>query len=66
MGYYNNLKKMREAQNLSQTQISKMAGIGLRTYQRYESGERLPDVITGLKIAKALDVDLKDIYTPLL
>jgi len=62
MKYTNKLKGLREAKNLSQAQISRLLNITTRTYQRYESGERLPDVITGIKLATILNTELKEIY----
>lgn len=40
------LKLLRNNQNISQPQFATLLGISLRTYQRYEYGERLP----GLKL----------------
>lgn len=42
----NRLKLLREKGNMSQPQLANLLEISLRTYQRYEYGERLP----GLKL----------------
>ena len=42
--------------NLLQKDIAKAAEISLRTYQRYESGERLPDIEVLTKIADFFEV----------
>jgi len=46
------LKKIRELQGLTQQQVAVLMGVSLRSYQRYEQGERLPDVKTLSRIAK--------------
>jgi transcriptional regulator with XRE-family HTH domain len=42
--------------NSLQKDIATAAGISLRTYQRYESGERVPDTETLMKIADYFNV----------
>ena len=42
--------------NLLQKDIAKAAEISLRTYQRYESGERFPDIEVLTKIADFFEV----------
>ena len=45
------LKFLREEKKLNQTDIAEAAGIVLRTYCRYESGEREPNATVLWKIA---------------
>lgn len=42
--------------NMLQKNVAKAAGISLRTYQRYESGERLPDTDVLTKLADNFNV----------
>lgn len=58
----NKLKELRESKGLSQPQISEKVGISLRAYQYYESGERMPDVDTAIKIAGILDTTTENIW----
>lgn len=41
---------------LLQKEIAKAVGISVRTYQRYETGERTPDTDTLIKLADYFDV----------
>lgn len=50
------LQQLKANRNLLQKDIAKAAGISLRTYQRYESGERVPDTEVLMKIADYFDV----------
>lgn len=53
-----NLKKIREAKNLTQQKIADMLNIQRPTYTRYENGEREPDFETVLKLSEILEVSV--------
>lgn len=53
-----NLLNLRQSKRLSQSYIAKALGISARTYQRYETGERLPDLITAVKLADFYHISL--------
>ena len=58
------LKEMRQAADLSQSQLAEKAGINVRTLQHYEQGSKLFDharIDTILKICLALNCKLDDI-----
>lgn len=58
-----NLKRIREEKGLTQVQIAEKANITERSYQRYETGERVPNVYTAQLIADALNVEnVKEIF----
>jgi DNA-binding XRE family transcriptional regulator len=57
-----NLIKMRENVGLTQVQVASKAGISERSYQRYEAGERTPDVYIGQQIARALGSTVDKIF----
>ena len=57
-----NLIKSRESAGLTQMQVARKAGISERSYQRYEAGERTPDVYTGQQIAKVLGNTVDKIF----
>lgn len=50
------LKSARLAAGLSQTEVAMASGIVLRSYQRYEKGERLPDAEALKCICQTLNV----------
>lgn len=57
------LKAAREKSGKTQAQIAKEANVTEQAYQRYEYGNREPGVRTAIKIADALNVDIKEIFT---
>lgn len=53
----NKLKEIRKQKGFTQLQIAEKVGIGLRSYQRYESGgKRLPDILTAIRMLDELGV----------
>jgi transcriptional regulator with XRE-family HTH domain len=58
------LKEMRQAANLSQSQLAEKAGLSLRTLQHYEQGAKEFDharIDTILKVCLVLNCKLEDI-----
>ena len=64
----NNLQLKRKSVGLTQSQLAKLAGITERGYRCYEASEKakrksIPDVLTAIKIANALEVkDLRELW----
>jgi len=56
------LKFEREKKGLTQWDVAKRAGISIRSYQRYEAGNRVPDVYQGQLIAKALGTTVEELW----
>lgn len=56
------LKNRRKKAGLSQAAIAELADICNISYQRYESGERVPDVHTAQRIAKALNSTVEELF----
>lgn len=56
------LKKLREKTGLTQVEIAEKANITERSYQRYEAGERVPNVHTAQLIAQALHTTVEEIF----
>ena len=48
------IKAAREQSGKTQAQVANEIGIAKAAYQRYECGKIIPNVIMGIKIAKAL------------
>lgn len=58
----NKLRERREALQMTQKQVAAKIGILWQTYQRYESGNVLPNVLTALDIAEALQTTVEALY----
>jgi transcriptional regulator with XRE-family HTH domain len=56
------LKKCRENKGLSQSELADILQVGLRTYQRYESGESTPTIDVVFHLSKVLKFELKDLF----
>lgn len=56
------LKQIRKQQDLKQLEIAKKVNISLMSYQRYEYGERVPDVYTAQLIAQALHTPVEELF----
>ena len=56
------LKNYRELSGLSQTDVSEMLKIGLRSYQRYESGESSPSLEVTYLLSRILNFDLRELF----
>ena len=58
----NNIKRLREAEGLSQEKLARLADVANNTLIKMESGEnKNPTLETLKKVAKALDVSVDDI-----
>jgi DNA-binding XRE family transcriptional regulator len=53
-----NLKRLREARDLSQEDFAWRAGIGRSEVTKYENGRRNPRLTTIVKMARGLDIDV--------
>jgi len=58
----NNIKKVRKNKGLLQIQVAKKANILIRSYQRYETGERVPNVYTAQLLAQALQTTVEELF----
>lgn len=52
------LLDLRQKANLTQEEVSEKSGIGYRSYRRYESGEREPNVSALIKMADFYGVSI--------
>lgn len=59
-----NLRRIRDAHNLSQQQIAELAHISRIAYRNIEMGESVPKVTTLQNIANALNMKLQDLLMP--
>ena len=56
------LKERREKSGLTQVEVANKAKTTVRSYQYYESGERVPNAYTAQLIAEALNCELREIF----
>lgn len=56
--FFERLIELRTNKNMSQAAVAKELGLGMRTYQYYEHGEREPQLSTLVKIADFYGVTL--------
>ena len=58
----NFLKSRRIAINLTQKQVADLVDLAESAYQRYERGERTPNVFMAIRIAKALNTTVEELF----
>ena len=61
MNEKNKLREEREKSGLTQKQVAAAVGIDVRNYQYYELG-RVPSAKTAVKIARALNTTVEELY----
>lgn len=61
MNFNERLKYHRENYGCTQKQMAELIGITPRSYQRYESGEREPNIETLVHIADIFKISLDDL-----
>ena len=61
MTFSENLVSLRKKKNLTQAEVAKVIGHGLRAYQRYEYGEREPQLSTLLALADLYNISLDEL-----
>lgn len=59
---YTELKKRREKAGFTQVQVAREAHVTPMSYQRYEYGQRIPDAVTAVLIAKALGTTVEKLW----
>jgi len=59
-----NLRRIREAKSLTQSEVADRAGISRTAYRNIENGSSTPKVSTLQNIAASVDVKLQDLFLP--
>jgi len=57
------LKQVRQQKGFTQVEVADKANITVRAYQRYEAGERVPNVHIALNIAKVLNHPVEELFS---
>ena len=55
------LKKIRKEQGISHEKLAERSGVSRQAISKIESGERIPSILTCLKLAKGLDKSLQQL-----
>lgn len=58
------LRHYREASGMSQSELADALKIGLRSYQRYESGDSVPSIDLVYLLSRVLNFDLRELFSP--
>ncbi|WP_240377923.1 helix-turn-helix transcriptional regulator [Bacillus piscicola] len=58
----NRVKELRARHHFTQSDLGKLVGATRQTIGMIEKGDYAPSVLLALKISKALDVDLEDVF----
>ena len=58
----NNLRTTREDLGLTQEQVARASGVGVRYYQALESGKSIPGVKHATNIARALKTSIEALW----
>ena len=56
------LKDLRDYQGISQRELARRIGVGKTTISEIERGDRLPNVLTAIRIARALETTVEEIW----
>lgn len=56
-------KRERERLELSQRQLAVLVGVGKTTVGEIERGERLPNMVTAIRIARALHTTVEELWS---
>lgn len=57
------IKEIRTEKGLTQKELSKLSGVSESYIGDLERNEKIPSIITICRIAKALEVDIKELFT---
>jgi len=58
------IRSLRKKYGFTQDELAKMCEISVMSLRRYESDERVPDVVVVAKIAAALNITIADLVNP--
>lgn len=56
------LKDLRDYHGISQRELARRIGVGKTTISEIERGDRLPNVLTTIRIARALETTVEEIW----
>jgi putative transcriptional regulator len=62
-GLSNTMKVQRAVRDLTQAELAELAGVTRRSINAIETGRMVPSVLLALRIARALDVRVEELFS---
>lgn len=59
MAFSDNVKALREGKGYSQAELARLANVSQPMVNDYEKGKKLPTIVTGVDLARALDTTVE-------
>lgn len=61
MAFSNNVKRLRERKNYSQSELAELVGVSQQAIADYEKGKKIPNIVTGVDLARKLDTTVEQL-----
>ena len=59
MALSDNVKRLRERKNYSQSELAELVGVSQQAIADYEKGKKIPNIVTGVDLARKLDTTVE-------
>ena len=61
MAFSDNVKRLRESKNYSQSELAELVGVSQQAIADYEKGKKIPNIVTGVDLARKLDTTVEQL-----
>ena len=61
MAFSDNVKRLRERKNYSQSELAELGGVSQQAIADYEKGKKIPNIVTGVDLARKLDTTVEQL-----
>lgn len=61
MAFSDNVKRLRERKNYSQSELAELVGVSQQAIADYEKGKKIPNIVTGVDLARKLDTTVEQL-----
>lgn len=61
MAFSDNVKRLRERKNYSQSELAELVGVSQQAIADYEKGKKVPNIVTGVDLARKLDTTVEQL-----
>ena len=61
MAFSDNVKRLRERKNYSQSELAELVGVSQQVIADYEKGKKIPNIVTGVDLARKLDTTVEQL-----
>lgn len=65
MAFSDNVKRLRERKNYSQSELAELVGVSQQAIADYEKGKKIPNIVTGVDLARKLDTTVEQLLDSL-